>query len=58
MDVLEPSVVPTDIGAVDLIDLLSVPTVGAAVLRHLRSKSALRQTCSEICALVSLGVLD
>jgi hypothetical protein len=39
-----------------LIDVLSVPTIGAAVVQHLqwlrRGVSAVRQTCSALCALV------
>jgi hypothetical protein len=39
-------------GSLNLIDVLSVPTIGAEVLRSLRDKSALRQTCSTICSVV------
>jgi hypothetical protein len=51
---MEPSVLPAGIGSIDLIDVLSVPTVGAAVLSCLRYITPLRQTCSAICALVSM----
>jgi hypothetical protein len=51
---MELSVLPAGTGEVDLIDVLSVPTVGAAVLSYLRQKTALRQICSAICALVSM----
>jgi hypothetical protein len=56
MDALEPAVLAAGTGGVDVIDVLSVPTIGAAVLSHLRSKSALRRTCSAICALVSMVI--
>jgi hypothetical protein len=41
-----------DRSPLSLIDVLSVPTVGAAVLSCLHQKQALRRTCSAICALV------
>jgi hypothetical protein len=44
---------PTNAPSLSLIDVLSVPTVGAAVLSRLSPKAALRQTCSALCALVS-----
>jgi hypothetical protein len=54
LNAMEPSVLPADTGGVDLIDVLSVPTIGAAVLSCLRPESALRQTCTALCALVSM----
>jgi hypothetical protein len=44
--------------SLNLIDALSVPTVGAAVLSSLIPKTALRQTCSALCALVSMVLWD
>jgi hypothetical protein len=43
-----------DAPPLSLIDVLSVPTIGEAVVQHLSrgSKSALRQSCSALCALV------
>jgi hypothetical protein len=35
-----------------LVDVLSIPTVCEVVLRHLGSVTALRQSCSAVCALV------
>jgi hypothetical protein len=56
MEGLKHPVLPADSGAVDidLIDVLSVPTVGAAVLSRLQgsSKAGLRQSCSALCSLV------
>jgi hypothetical protein len=54
MNACKPSVLAADTGGADLIDVLSVPTVGAAVLSCLSPKAALRQTCSALCALVSM----
>jgi hypothetical protein len=56
MDAQAHPVLPADNGAVGLIDVLSVPTVGEAVVHCLRffNKAALRESCSAVCALVSM----
>jgi hypothetical protein len=52
MDVSEVSVPLAENDPSSLVDVLSVPTIGAEVLSRLSDKSALRQTCAVICAMV------